>query len=313
MRIVAYLLLAVILLVILAMLYYLAVGALLFKIGFSKRSIVEKGLKKNLDKKLKEYKIDLCWWEKQKPKEVNIESFDGFNLVGYFLPANSDKVVLVVHGFAESHWQMQKYAEYFHQKNFNVLAVDNRAHGKSEGGNIGFGFLEGRDIVKWVEFINKKIPNAKIILFGLSMGGTAVCFASGTHELKNVQAVISDCAFANASNQIDHILKKYKLSLKILKKHLYSYAKRLYGLDVMQIDATRCVKDTKVPILFIHGLADEFVLPENLEVLYNSTPQNLRDKYLVEEAEHIMSYPVAGVLYEKKISDFIRSRTKISD
>ncbi len=309
MKVISIISLVIILLIIFALLYYLLVGALLFKIGFSRRSFVEKGLHKNIEKKLQDYKVDLCWWEKQKPKKIVIKSFDGLSLAGFFLQNNSNKTVLICHGFGASHWQMQQYAKFFFEKNFNVLAIDGRAHGESEGACVGFGQFESQDILKWVEYLNEKWPDNKIVLFGTSMGATAVCLASGG-KLKNVEAIIADCGFAKASDQIDFILKKYKLSLKILKKHLYSYAKRLYGLDIEQIDATKTVRHASVPILFIHGQSDDFVSPQNLDVLYDSTPPNLREKFLVPNAEHMMAYPEAGVLYEKKISDFLKSRTK---
>ncbi len=311
MKIVAIISLVIILLIIFGFLYYLLVGALLFKIGFSRRSFVEKGLKKNIEKKLKEYNVDLCWWEKQKPKRFKIQSFDGYNLVGYFLAANSNKTVLLCHGFGGSHWHMQQYAKFFFEKNFSVLAIDGRAHGESEGSCVGFGSFESKDIESWVQFLNERSPENNIVLFGLSMGGTSVCLASGSKNLKNVVAIISDSAFSSASAQIDSILKKYKLSFKLLKKHLYSFARRLYGLDIEKIDAAKSVPSTKVPILFIHGMADEFVPYKNLEILFESAPSSLRDKFSVPEADHIMAYPVSGVLYEKKICDFLKSRTKL--
>lgn len=311
MRVIAYILLALIVLVIAFLMYYLLVGAILFKIGFARRSFVEKNLKKNIEKKLKAYNVDLCWWEKQKKIRYEIKSFDGFKLVGQFIEANSNRTVIVVHGFGGSHWQMQQYCKLFHDKNFNVLAIDNRAHGESEGNCVGFGFLEKNDVIAWVDFLTEKMPENKILLFGLSMGGTTVCCASGDKNLKNVEAVISDCGFDTANKEICHLLRKHKILLKLFKKHLYSYVKRLYDLDVNQIDATKYVKDTKVPILYIHGQEDNFVPVENLSNLYNSTPSNLRDKFVVEDADHVMAYPVAGVLYEKKISDFLRSRTNL--
>ncbi len=311
MRITAYILLILIILMLLFFLFYLVIGAILFKIGFSRRSYVEKILKRNIEKKLSDYKVDLCWWEKQKIKKVNIQSFDGYKLIGFYLEANSDKTVIIFHGFGESHWQMQQYCKFFHEKNFNVLAVDNRAHGESEGNCIGFGWLEKYDVISWVKFIKEKTPQNKILLFGLSMGGTAVLNASSEKELPNVEAVISDCGFSNADIEICYLLKKHKIILKLFKKHLYNFVKRIYDFDILKADSIKQVKDTKIPILYIHGDADKFVPVENAYDLYENTPTNLREIFIVKNADHIMSYPISGVIYEKKISDFLKSRTKL--
>ena len=308
MKILAWIVLAIIILIILALMLYLSVGAILFGKVFKRKNLADRLMKKNLEKQLKEYKIDLCWWDKFKFVKVKTQSFDQLNLVGHFFEANSDETVIVVHGFGSDYREMQQYCKFFLEKNFNVLAVSNRGHGESEGKFVGFGWLDRKDILSWVEFLNKKQPENKIVLFGLSMGGTAVCSVAGEKLPQNVVAIISDCAFANADKQIMHVIRN-SIFLKGLKKLLYSFAKRVHGFDIKEIDATKQVKITKIPILYFHGNADDFVPVENLFVLYGATPENLRDKMIVEGAGHALAYPVAGVLYEKKISDFLKSRT----
>lgn len=311
MKIFAMIVLGLVLILLLAMIYYLAVGAILFKIVLSRKSLSSRILRKNTEKRIKDHKIDLCWWQDVKFEKTEIQSFDGLKLAGFWYDAKSDKTAIVVHGYAGSHFEMQPYCKFFHDKNFNVLALDCRAHGQSEGACVGFGWLDRLDVLSWVRFLNEKMPNGKIVLFGLSMGGTAVCMASGEKDLQNVVAVISDCAFDNADREIQFLLKKKKI-LGIFKKHLYSYAKRLHSFDICQADAIKQVKKTQIPILFIHGAEDDFVPLENMKNLYASTPQNLRENFVVENAGHALAYSQAGVLYEKKISDFLKNRTSLN-
>ena len=309
MKILAWTVLAVIILIIVGLVYYLLVGSVLFHYAFSRKSLSARVFRKDTEKRLKDYKIDLCWWSKVKFEKVNTKSFDGLNLVGHFFDAGTDKTVIVLHGFGESYQEMQPYCKLFHDKNFNVLAVDNRAHGESEGRCIGFGWLDRFDVLTWIKFLNEKKPDTKILLFGLSMGASAVLSACGESLPKNVVACISDCAFANADRQIAHVMRKHRLVFKLFRKHLYNYTKRLHGLDILQVDIQRQVKNTKIPILYIHGKQDNFVPFENAQILYNATPSSLRDIFFVDDATHAMSYSVTGVLYEKKISDFLKSRT----
>lgn len=308
MKVVAWIALAVIILIILGLIYYLTVGALLFRIIFSKKNISRRIIGKDVDQAIKDYKIDLCWWDKIKFKKVSIQSFDQIKLVGHFFDAQSSKTVIVVHGFGQDYREMQPYCKMFYERNYNVLVVDNRGHGESEG-NVGFGWIDRKDILSWIDYLNVKAPENKIVLFGLSMGGTAVCCASGEKLPQNVSAIISDCAFCNADKQIQHIMRKKKFLLKLFKKHLYDFSKRVQGFDIMQIDALKMVNQCALPILFIHGKEDNFVPVENVYDLY-SVAQN-REKFLVDGAAHAMSYVVAGVSYEKKICDFIKSRTNI--
>lgn len=311
MKIFAWIILGIIILIIFGLLYYLLVGELLYRIVFSRRSLSSRVLRKNIDKKLKEYKIDLCWWDKHKFTKFSTVSFDQLKLVAHYYDANSNKTAIIVHGFGENYREMQQYCNFFFEKNFNMLVVDNRTHGESQGNSIGFGWMDRLDIISWINFLNEKTPNKKILLFGVSMGGAAVCCAAGEKLPENVVAVISDCAYDNVDRQITYIMRKIKLIRKPLKKHLYSFAKRVHGFDIMEADVIKQVKNTKIPILYIHGKDDDFVPVENVYNLFNSTPENLRDKFIVDEAKHALSYPVAGVFYEKKINDFLKSRTTI--
>lgn len=291
--------------VLVALIYYLVVGAIIFKFALGRKKLSKRLSKKNMQKLIVDYKIDLCWWDKLKFETVEIKSFDNLKLVGHYYNAESKKTVILVHGYSANWKEMQQYAKFFYQKDFNILAVENRAHGESEGSCIGMGYLDRKDILSWIDFLNKT-NSSRILLFGLSMGGSAVCFTSGESLPNNVVGIISDCAFDNVERQFKHILKKFSFLRRVLLKHLKSYAKRLYDFDIAQADVNKAVKKTKVPILYIHGLADDYVPAENLTNLYNSTSENLRDKFFVEGAGHAMSYPVAGLEYERKLESFFK-------
>lgn len=311
MKIFAWIVVAIVILVIFALAYYLIVGAIMFKYTFAKRDKNSRAGKKNLDRQIKKYGIDLCWWDKVKFETVSIQNREKMTLFGHFYDNKSNKTVIVSHGYGGSYLEMQPYCKFFVERNFNVLVVDNRAHGDSEGRCIGFGWYDRLDILDWVDFINQKMENQKILLFGVSMGGTAVCCASSENLPTNVVGIISDCAFANGEKQVKAVVKK-KLKLgHLLVKHFLSYLKRVHSFDMKMVDAVKQVKNTKVPILFIHGNADDFVPIQNMYDLYNATPEGMRDKYVVEEAGHAMSYKTAGVLYEHKINTFLNKYTKI--
>jgi len=311
MKVFAWIVLSLIILVILGLMYYLVVGAIIFKYTFAKRGKNSRAYKKNIDKQIKQHGVDLCWWEKVKFEKVTIENREKMKLVGHFFDNNSDKTVLIVHGYGGDHQEMQPYCQFFKVKNFNVLAVDNRAHGESEGRCLGFGWYDRLDILDWIEFLNQRIQNHKIVLFGVSMGATAVCCASGENLPSNVECIISDCAFANGEKQIRQVVSKNFKIGKPFIKHFVGYLKRVYAFDMKQVDAIKQVRDSKVPILFIHGQDDDFVPVSNMYDLFNAAPEGIKDKYVVEGAGQALSYMSAGVMYERKLNTFFAKYTRL--
>ena len=90
----------------------------------------------------------------------------------------------------------------------NVLLCDQRSHGESEGKLITFGVNESRDVISWVEYVNKNLGAKKLVLDGISMGATTVILACGRNLPENVKAVIADCGFTSPSDIMKKVAKR---------------------------------------------------------------------------------------------------------
>ena len=298
-------------LLLLGMILYLTVGGICFKIALSRKSTASRIVSKEMKKVLDSYKIDFCWWDKFKFEDLTLISKDGLKLVGHFLPNSSDKLAIIVHGYGADYREMQRYAKYFVEENYNILAVENRAHGSSEGKMIGMGWLDRLDLVQWINLMVEKNPDFKIVLFGLSMGASTVCMASGENLPSNVKAIISDCGFDNVYNQIKYVFKyRTKMPTWPVLNIFDVYLKSVYKFDMKNADAIKQVKKCKVPILYIHGDDDHFVPTENVYRLFNATNEKLRSLYIVNGAGHALSYPLAEGDYEKQLNMFLAKNIK---
>lgn len=78
---------------------------------------------------------------------------DNLKLDAYYIPAvkHTKKTAVIAHGFMGNKDKMYQYAYMFHQLGYNVLLPDDRAHGKSQGKYIGYGWLDKGDYVKWIK------------------------------------------------------------------------------------------------------------------------------------------------------------------
>lgn len=285
---------------------YFFIGELSYLISLKRSSLVGKIINNEMNKTwIKKLKIDLDWWNTQNTLRIVIGS--DLKLVGYLKLNNKKKFAIIVHGYMADHKFMQTYAKLFDDNGFSYLCPDNRGHGESEGKSAGMGWQDKLDIKKWIKYLIENFgEDIEIVLFGASMGASTVCMTSGLDLPNNVKCIVSDCAYDNALNQFEYVSKHtVKLPAKLTLKILNSYSELRVGYKLENADAVKQVKKTKVPILFIHG-TDDFLVPfYMLENLYNATPENLREKYIVKGADHTESQAKNPEKYNKTVMDFV--------
>lgn len=205
-------------------------------------------------------------WLLQQPIEsIDITARDGIRLRGYFLPAEkeTDRLVIGLHGYtSEGLGAFAAHAHFFHEKGFDVLILDLRAHGQSEGDYIGFGVLDRYDCLDWIDYVEKRFGgNKRILLHGTSMGASTALMTLGFDELPgSVTGVISDCAFTSPYDVFAHILKRdyYLPPFPVMNiNNVMCRKKAGYGFD--DYSTLIALKKTDRPVLFIHGEEDNFV------------------------------------------------------
>ena len=189
-------------------------------------------------------------------------------------------------------------------KGHNVLVVDQRGHGLSEGKHLTFGALEKYDCLSWVNYLIKQFgKDIKIFLLGTSMGASTVLLASGLNLPENVVGIIADSPYAKAEDIIKKVCADKKLPPDMAYS-LVSKAAKLYAkVDLKDADVISAVKKAKKPILLIHGEADNFVPCEMSEQILKHIPNGERKTF--PDAGHVMSYMADPVRYETEVNSFM--------
>lgn len=169
------------------------------------------------------------------------------------------------------------------------------------------GYLDSKDMLGWInKAIDIKGDNCEIVLHGVSMGASTICSVSNKDIEKNVRCIISDCAYDNAEDVYTHLLKsEYNLAKFPIINALDIICKFRGNYFLSNVDITNSVANSKVPILFIHGSEDTFVPIYMAENLYNSTPEDKRQTYIVNGASHVASIMINKDEYIEKIIDWI--------
>ncbi|MBR6743512.1 MAG: alpha/beta hydrolase [Clostridia bacterium] len=186
----------------------------------------------------------------------------------------------------------------------NVLIVDQRTAGKSEGRVITFGVKESRDCLSWIDFAIKTFgSDVKIILTGISMGAATVIMAAGTKLPENVIGVLADCGYTSAREMIKKTIKELNLPSNILYPFVKLGGLIFGGFNVDKATPIESIKKCSVPVLFVHGEADGFVPCEMSKQNFDNCPTR-KLLHTVAGADHGLSFPVDPEGYLDKLYGF---------
>lgn len=217
----------------------------------------------------------------------------------------SDVWTIVIHGYSGQGKDMTYYAQEFYNRGYNVLVVDLRGHGQSEGDYIGMGWHDRLDVIDWANYLIRKDNNCKIILHGVSMGGATVMMATGENLPDNIKVAIEDCGYSSIWDEFETQLKElYNLPTFPVLNAASTVSKIKAGYKVEEGSAVEQVKKSKTPTLFIHGELDKFVPFEMLNKVYE-VANCKKEKLVVKGAAHAKSASINPELYWKTIDNFI--------
>ena len=245
-------------------------------------------------------------------RDVYVTSFDGLRLHATYFPAldeykdKSSKAVICFHGYTgEGLSNYAAFADYFLKHGYAMLMPDARAHGESEGEYVGFGCLDRKDALVWIDWLIQECgEEIQIMLHGTSMGGATVLMTSGLKLPSNIKGIVSDCGFTSPKEVFTHVLNSmYHLPAFPAIQGADLLNKKLAGYGMDECNAKNEVQKAEVPILFIHGSADTFVPCSMCDEIYDNCRSPKR-KLIVEGAAHAESYYKETERYEKELDAF---------
>lgn len=237
---------------------------------------------------------------------VSIESRDGLTLSGrYYHVADGAPLDIGFHGYRSNPMtDFSGGSELSFDMGHNLLLVDQRAHGQSAGRTITFGIKERWDLLSWVEYALKRFgADTKILLYGVSMGGATVLMASEMELPENVKGIIADCPYSSPMDVIVHVGRSYPIPNWLIRPFVILGAKVFGGFDVNEVSAAEAVKNTRVPILILHGDADTYV-PCHMSDIAAANPKMV-SRHVIPGAEHGISYLVDTPRYRQIVTDFM--------
>lgn len=236
---------------------------------------------------------------------------DGVRLHGWFIPAtdmSSDTSVIVVGARGMSKTCFLPHAVMLADGWFNVLLLDLRGEGESEGHTRGFGVVEGRDVVGALDYLRQARPHQSLHVFalGVSQGASAVLAAARADP--RIEAVVADSTFPRPATELEGMTSWLPWPLSdYFQKTTLLLASAQLGCNLFESGACRDVAQIGPrPVLLIHGQEDHAVPVRQAEELFRLA----RDPAMlwkVHGASHGESLSANPVDYSGVVGKMLRS------
>lgn len=235
---------------------------------------------------------------------VEMQAKDGVKLVGRYYDKQSDKTILFVHGYQSNPFNnFSAITLDFLNQGFNVLLIDQRAHGESGGRFTTMGNREKYDLLRWIAYAEGKAGVEHIFVYGISMGATTVGYASELIQSKKVKGLVMEAGFTCFYDELTSSLGQVFMRQAALN-YVYLMTKSVLKTDIKQsVEAS--LKNNKIPVLFLHGDVDKEV-PIDFTKRSFEACASPKKMVTVEGAGHTLCYLTGGETVRREIGDFIQ-------
>lgn len=103
-------------------------------------------------------------------EEVSFVSEDGVRIAGWYVPAQNDVTIVLLHGYSTNRTAMLWHAKELVAAGYGVLLYDERASGESGGDHRSYGWEDPRDVKGALRFLKDKTDQDRVGIAGCSMG-----------------------------------------------------------------------------------------------------------------------------------------------
>jgi fermentation-respiration switch protein FrsA (DUF1100 family) len=138
------------------------------------------------------------------------------------------------------------------------------------------------------------------------MGASTMLYLADVDLPKNVKGIIADCGFTSPREIIKtvfHSVVHLPAAPSLFVADLF--ARIFAGFSLTEKDTRQTLKNSKLPVLLVHGVEDGFVPFEMTKQAYEACKEP-KELFLVEGADRGVSFLVAKERYVEIVTAFLR-------
>ena len=248
---------------------------------------------------------DISWFDGLEKEAYTVTAEDGYllhvlRLVG---PVNTGKYIILSHGYTDNRFGSLKYAKMYLDLGFQVILYDLRGHGENEITFCTYSIRESKDLAALIADTRSRYGDISTLgIHGESLGSATSIACLKYHP--QIDFVIADCGFSEITSVMVVGLKGMHLPGWLV--HVASvFAKLRYGYYYHEMRPIDSLPGNEIPILFIHGDADDFILPFHSQNMSKAT-SGYSELHMIPGATHAASVLTAPEDYRRYVAGFFK-------
>lgn len=251
-----------------------------------------------------DFRDDPTRWGLGAAEEIDVTARDGIRLHSWlFRSPIAEATVIVLHGHGGNKHTCLPLAQFLFPR-YNVLMLDHRGHGESDGLRTTIGYEERLDVHGAVDLLLER-GLGPVGIFGMSMGGATAIMAAA--EDPRIAAVVADSPYARLRWAVQQsanlrgypeLLSPAIAFLGVLTTSLHlRYRMRAFDpVEVVEKIAPR-------PLFLMHGTEDDIVPVASAHALFARAGEP-KELWLIEGLKHCKALEEAYEPFKSKVVGF---------
>jgi fermentation-respiration switch protein FrsA (DUF1100 family) len=218
-------------------------------------------------------------------EDISLTSADGLELAAWYIPGTKPEAIILIHGINTNRAVMLPTAALLAEAGYNLLLIDLRGHGESEGDLISYGYWEALDVQAGSRFLAARPDIEDIGVIGTSLGGAAVVRAAATEP--SLAAVVVEISFSSLPDAVEDAIDELTIFPHWpLAPLVVALAERRVGLKISQVDSARDLATMAPrPVLIIHTTDDHLFPLRHAQKMYEAA-QEPKELWVIEALGH---------------------------
>lgn len=238
-------------------------------------------------------------------KELHIVNA-GLNLYGEYFDFGFKKAVIVVPGRTEALRYSYYFAKPYFESGFNILAIDQRAHGKSDGEYNTLGFEEHKDVIAWGKLLHHVYGVESIVLHGNCIGCSCAMLALSSPECPPYfSGMVAEgmylSFYENFKNHMIEMKRPIHPCIDLVDMWM-----RIYTGHSMKKGPVNLIGAFHKPILMLHSMEDAYSLPDTAQQMYDTCPSEKKRLIWFDKGAHSQIRVNNPEQYDASIKAFLQ-------